>query len=54
MILGLDTKDKAYYNLRKRFGRDLAKTVIQYWNHFHVQSPRCANEAILYYVGMTI
>lgn len=45
-------KDKAYYNLRKRFGMDLARSIIQYWNHFHIDSPRSADEALLYFVGM--
>jgi hypothetical protein len=52
MILGLDMKDKAYYNLRKRYGRDLARSIIQYWNHFHIDSPRNADEALFYFVGM--
>ncbi len=52
MIFGLDTKDKAYYNLRKRFGRDLARSIIKYWNHFHIDSPRNADEALLYFVEM--
>jgi hypothetical protein len=30
MILDLDTKGKAYYNLRKRYGKDIARTIIQY------------------------
>ncbi len=52
MILGLDTKDKAYYNLRKRLGKDLARSVIRYWNHFHIDSPGNADEALLYFMGM--
>ena len=27
---GLDTKDKAYYNLRKRYGEDVAKIIINF------------------------
>ncbi len=53
MILGQDTKDKAYYNLRKRFGRDVARTIINFWNHFHIDSSRGADEALLYYLEMT-
>lgn len=53
MNLGLDAKDKAYYSLRKRFGRDLARSIIKYWNHFHIDSPRVADEALFYYLGMT-
>ncbi len=52
MIFGLDTKDKAYYNLRKRFGRDLARSIIKYWNHFHIYSPESSDEALLYFIGV--
>ena len=51
MILGLDTKDKAYYNLRKKYGKDVARIIIKFWNHFHIDSPRNADEAMLYFVG---
>ncbi len=51
--LGLDTRDKACYNLRKRYGRDVARTIINFWNHFHIDSSRGADEALLYYLEMT-
>lgn len=52
MILGPYTRDKAYYNLRKRYGKDVARTVIKYWNHFHIDSPRNADETLLYFVSV--
>ncbi len=51
-MLGLDTKDKAYYNLRKRYGKDVARIIINFWNRFHIDSPRSAEEALLYFVGV--
>jgi hypothetical protein len=53
MIPDLNTKDKAYYNLRKRYGHVMARGIISYWNHFHIDSPRSADEALLYFVGVT-
>ena len=52
MIPGMDSRDRAYYNLRKRYGHEKARTVIRYWNHFHIEPPRCADEALLYFVGV--
>ena len=53
MSLGLNTKDKAYFNLRKRYGKEIARMIINFWNHFHVDSPRGADEAQFYFLGMT-
>lgn len=52
MIPGIDLKDRAYYNLRKRYGYAKARLVISYWNHFHIDPPRCADEAIFYFLGV--
>jgi hypothetical protein len=52
MTLKIDTKDRAYYNLRKRYGFKKAREIIGFWNHFHIEGPGCADEALLYFVGV--
>lgn len=43
-------QDKAFYNIRKRFGHEIAHKVIDYWYHFNVDSPEDQDEAIEYYI----
>ncbi len=52
MVASPDVKDNAYYNLRKRYGYEKARMVINYWNHFHIEPPRCADEALFFFVGV--
>lgn len=44
--------EKSYYNLRKRFGKDRARKIIDYWLHFHIESPSDSEEALEYYLGV--
>jgi len=44
------TEDRAYYNLRKRYGAAEARKVIDFWNHFNVDPPEDQDEAIEFYV----
>ncbi|MEM3846602.1 MAG: hypothetical protein QXV17_04390 [Candidatus Micrarchaeaceae archaeon] len=46
------TGEKAYYNLRKRYGKDKARQIMQYWNRFHVDPPKDADQAIKFYIGV--
>ena len=52
MVASPGVKDNAYYNLRKRYGYEKARMVINYWNHFHIEPPRCADEALFFFVGV--
>jgi hypothetical protein len=51
MIPQIDVHDKAYFNLRKRYGYEKAREIISFWNHFHIDSPASADEALLYFLG---
>ena len=49
---GIDGKNRAYYNLRKRYGKDIARLVVRYWNHYHLSFPSSADEALNYFLGV--
>ena len=50
MLKGISFRNKAYYNIRKRYGATEARKIINYWLHFHIDSPAEAEEAILYFL----
>ena len=49
---GIDNKNKAYYNLRKRLGKDIARLIMKYWNHYHLSPPSSADEALFFFMGV--
>ena len=39
-----------YYNLRKRYGMAPARAIMHVWNHYNVEEPVNADEALYYYL----
>ena len=50
--IGLAWNDKTYYNLRKRFGRDIARLLMTHWWHYHLGMARDADEVVHYFLGL--
>ena len=46
------TDSRAYYNLRKRYGREGAKIILDVWVSANIDLPESAEEAVDYYVGV--
>ncbi len=42
--------DKAFYNLRKRYGSEQARRVFRFWYHFHIEEPANADEALYFFI----
>lgn len=46
----LTNENKVFYNLRKRIGSDNARSIMEYWYHFHIDDPETPDEALYYYL----
>jgi hypothetical protein len=46
------SRNKAYYNLRKRYGHEEAKKIVGYWLHYHLELPQDAEEALMFFLGV--
>ena len=46
----LTNQNKDLYNLRKRLGGEQARSVMEYWYHFHIDDPETPDEALYYYL----
>ncbi len=46
------SNSRAYYNLRKRYGHEEAKKILEVWVLANIDLPESAEEAIDYYVGV--
>ncbi len=52
MLEGISSRNKAYYNIRKRYGATEARRIINYWLHFHIDPPAEPEETLLYFLGV--
>ncbi len=41
---------QSYYNLRKRFGFELARLIMDFWTYYHVEEPSSSDEALFFYI----
>ena len=41
---------RCYYNLRKRFGYGIARTIMNYWYYYNVDPPEDQDMALEYFI----